>query len=110
MVKFTRGVLRSNTHRVVNPPGAQADSVRHSLVYFSRPNDEVLLKALRGSGVIDAVEGREEEGEVVSAKQHTLNRALGRRGVGDWQKSGGTEAMPGMRAVGGAMPEVAVRN
>jgi len=91
-VKLTRGVLRSNTHRVVSPPGAQADCVRHSLVYFARPNDEVLLKPLKGSEVIGRAEG-EEDGEAVTAKQHTLNRALGRRGVGAWNRSGGTEDM-----------------
>ncbi|KAJ9645768.1 hypothetical protein H2199_002808 [Coniosporium tulheliwenetii] len=50
MVKFTAGVLRSNIHRVVNPPGEQAESTRYSLVYFARPEDEVVLRALRGEG------------------------------------------------------------
>lgn len=31
MVRFTSGILRSNVHRVVNPPGLQADSTRMSL-------------------------------------------------------------------------------
>lgn len=92
LVKLTRGVLRSNIHRVISPPGAQADCVRHSLVYFARPNDEVLLKSLEGSEIIEMVD-REDDVEVVTAKQHTLNRALGRRGVGAWNKSGGTEDM-----------------
>lgn len=99
LVKFTRRVLRSNVHRVVNPPGMQGrpleegGMVRYSLVYFSRPSDEVMLRPLEGSKVIDArkVEGKEEEGEVVSSKEWVLRRALGRRGVGDWGKSEGTE-------------------
>lgn len=53
MVKFTAGVLRSNIHRVVNPPGEQGGETRMSLVYFSRPEDEVVLKVLEGSAVID---------------------------------------------------------
>jgi len=36
LVKFTKGVLRSNIHRVVSPPGGQAGTTRYSLVYFSR--------------------------------------------------------------------------
>jgi len=53
MVKFTAGVLRSNIHRVVNPPGAQADETRMSLVYFARPEDAVILQTLEGSDIID---------------------------------------------------------
>jgi len=94
LVKFTRGVLRSNIHRVVNPPGEQADEVRYSLVYFARPENDILLKALEGSAVIG--EGKEEEGEEeITAKEWILRRALGRRGVGDWSKSNGTEYVRG---------------
>jgi isopenicillin N synthase-like dioxygenase len=32
MVKFSAGLLRSNLHRVVSPPGRQAELVRYSLV------------------------------------------------------------------------------
>ncbi|GAB7341311.1 hypothetical protein MBLNU457_7581t1 [Dothideomycetes sp. NU457] len=92
MVKFTRGVLRSNIHRVVNPPGEQGDATRMSLVYFARPEDHVLLKPLEGSRVVDAnkVDGEEDE-EEITAKDWILRRALGRRTGGDWGKSGGTE-------------------
>src|SRR5215471_17061948 len=41
MVKFTNCLLRSNIHRVMSPPGLQADTTRYSLVYFSRPEDGV---------------------------------------------------------------------
>ncbi|KAJ7721834.1 hypothetical protein DFH07DRAFT_760243 [Mycena maculata] len=40
------GILRSNMHRVVNPPGAQGKNYRFSLVYFARPQDSVVLRAL----------------------------------------------------------------
>ncbi|KAF2171909.1 hypothetical protein M409DRAFT_63449 [Zasmidium cellare ATCC 36951] len=82
MVKFTAGVLRSNIHRVANPPGAQAGETRLSLVYFNRPGDEVILKVLEGSEVIEerrresGIDG--EEGEGVTAKAWILNRAFGR--------------------------------
>ena len=52
MVKFTAGLLRSNIHRVVPPHGEQAGLARHSLVYFSRPENAVVLKRLEG-GLID---------------------------------------------------------
>lgn len=52
MVKFTNGLLRSNIHRVVSPPGDQAKETRYSLVYFSRPEDDVVLKRLEGSDII----------------------------------------------------------
>jgi isopenicillin N synthase-like dioxygenase len=47
--KFTNGLLRANMHRVTAPPGAQGDFLRHSLVYFLRPNDGVNFKRLEGS-------------------------------------------------------------
>lgn len=96
MVKFTAGVLRSNIHRVVNPPGEQAAMTRYSLVYFARPEDEVLLKRLEGSEMIDeAAKGMGDE-EVVSSKEWVIRRALGRRGVGSFDKSEGTEAISKM--------------
>ncbi|KAG9231349.1 hypothetical protein BJ875DRAFT_536610 [Amylocarpus encephaloides] len=61
MVKFTRGVLRSNIHRVVSPPGEQACHTRYSVFYFSRANDEVILKGLgRGDVILRAKDGEEE--------------------------------------------------
>lgn len=105
LVKFTRGVLRSNTHRVVNPPGEEQGSLtRMSLVYFARPNDEVLLRALQGSDIIDArkVSGEDEgKEEVITAKEWVLRRALGRRGVGKYEDSEGTEGMRGNARSGG---------
>lgn len=83
LVKFSSGILRSNIHRVVAPPGPQGSVTRYSLVYFCRPEDEVLLRSL--------VEGGEVEEEEVSAKEWILRRALGRREKDGWEKSGGTE-------------------
>lgn len=78
LVKFTAGVLRSNVHRVCAPPGPQEGLVRNSLVYFSRPEDEVVLRRLKG-GLVDAqpvVEGR-GWGEEMTAKEWTWRRSVG---------------------------------
>ena len=94
MVKFTAGILRSNMHRVSNPPGEQADSTRMSLVYFARPEDDIILKVLEGSRMIDEKKAQSNDDaadEEITAKDWILRRALGRRAGGNWDKSGGTE-------------------
>ena len=78
MVKFTNGLLRSNTHRVVSPPGAQAECTRYSLAYFARPEDNVILKRLEGSCVIPELREGEVEEEITS-KEWILTKALGLR-------------------------------
>ncbi|KAF9054222.1 Clavaminate synthase-like protein [Panaeolus papilionaceus] len=40
------GILKSCVHRVVPPPGAQAEHERWSLVYFARPTNDVYLEPL----------------------------------------------------------------
>lgn len=87
LVKFSNGLLRSNVHRVVAPPGRQGAETRWSLVYFCRPGDGVVLKSLVG--------GEGEDEEEVTAKEWVLRRALGRRKAGGWEESLGTER--GMR-------------
>lgn len=94
MVKFTNGLLRSNIHRVVAPPGAQGDLTRYSLVYFARPEDDVLLRRLEGSHRIPEL-GVGVEEEVVNSRDWIIRRALGHRvqvpeGI-DVQKVRGTE-------------------
>ncbi|KAI9720755.1 MAG: hypothetical protein M1828_005546 [Chrysothrix sp. TS-e1954] len=46
MVQFSGGQLRSGKHRVVAAPGEQAKLDRYSLVYFVRPEDDVVLEDL----------------------------------------------------------------
>ncbi|PLN86017.1 Clavaminate synthase-like protein [Aspergillus taichungensis] len=95
MVKFTNGLLRSNIHRVVSPPGDQADSTRYSLVYFSRPEDSVMLRRLEGSIRIPVLQDGDVE-EQVNSKDWIIRRALGRRGDAkdiDFEKSAGTEML-----------------
>lgn len=92
MVKFTNGLLRSNIHRVVSPPGEQGGCTRHSVVYFARPEDDVLLRRLEGSKLIPELDGTEEE--EINSRDWVLRRALGRRGdvqSVDFEKSVGTE-------------------
>ena len=60
MVKLTRGLLRSNVHRVTSAPGAQAEYPPFSLAYLARPADTTLMKGLEGSSVIPKL----AEGEV----------------------------------------------
>ncbi|THU77800.1 Clavaminate synthase-like protein [Dendrothele bispora CBS 962.96] len=44
---FSGGILHSNIHRVVPPPGEQSKLNRCSLVYFTRPGNSVVLRALK---------------------------------------------------------------
>lgn len=94
MVKFTNGLLRSNIHRVVSPPGSQADTTRYSLVYFARPEDDVPLKRLSGSSRVPPLPPGAEE-EEINSKDWIIRRALGHRvdlhQKIDFDKSLGTE-------------------
>ncbi|THV05873.1 Clavaminate synthase-like protein [Dendrothele bispora CBS 962.96] len=56
------GILRSNIHRVVPPPGDQSKLDRWSLVFFFRPGNSVLLRALTEQSPIiaDAVNNADE--------------------------------------------------
>ncbi|KAF4626760.1 hypothetical protein G7Y89_g11396 [Cudoniella acicularis] len=117
MSKFTRGVLRSNIHRVVSPPGEQAEYERWSVVYFMRPGDDVALKPLE-SDAIPKTEGKkmggdiggwiwgegeeEEEEEEMTAKEWILLQALRLRGkagrgngVNEYGKGKGIDEMSG---------------
>ncbi|KZP01751.1 Clavaminate synthase-like protein [Calocera viscosa TUFC12733] len=96
MVKFTAGLLRSNIHRVMSPPGEQADQTRFSLVYFSRPENSVVLKRLKG-GLIDAQPLSDQPEPEFTSKQWFLRRAhLNKKDKNwtpdNWTKSRGTEA------------------
>lgn len=88
LVKFSNGILRSNIHRVVAPPGEQGSVTRYSLVYFCRPKDDVILKSL-----VETEKKNEEGEEEVTAKEWILRRALGRRKADGWEQSEGTEAV-----------------
>lgn len=80
MVKFTNGLLRSNIHRVVSPPGEQAKEIRYSLVYFARPEEDVVLKQLDGSDVIPPLKKGAKE-EAMSSKEWIKLQAMRLRQV-----------------------------
>jgi len=94
MTKFSAGILRSNIHRVMSPPGIQGNLDRYSLVYFTRPEYEVKLRYLRDESdmirkrLIDT--GREDEKEEVYTSREWVNKmSLGRRSMMTWSYSGG---------------------
>jgi len=94
MAKFTNGLLRSNIHRVVSPPGKQGDYTRYSLVYFSRPENEVMMKRLEGSDKIpELAEG--EKDEDICAKDWIIRRALGHRHAINKEKAMDFESFQG---------------
>lgn len=91
MVKFTNGLLRSNIHRVVSPPGEQANTTRYSLVYFSRPEEDVLMKRLEGSSMVPPLPEGTKEDEI-NSKDWIIRRALGNRvGIPKVERLEGTE-------------------
>jgi isopenicillin N synthase-like dioxygenase len=77
LVKFSAGLLRSNIHRVVPPLGEQAKLTRNSLVFFSRPEDSVVLKRLRG-GIIDAQPESTVEEPQLTAHEWIMAKGTGR--------------------------------
>lgn len=94
MVKFSAGILRSNMHRVVAPPGNQDKLVRYSVVYFSRPEYDVSMKRVEG-GLIDLV-AKDDEMEVESTREWLRRRHQGRKvqffkGEESWEGAMGTE-------------------
>lgn len=61
LVEWTGGVLRSNLHRVIDPPGKQVQATRQSIAYFVRPADDGSMKRLRGSRVIPEMSPEEKD-------------------------------------------------
>lgn len=74
-VKWTHGVLCSGRHRVVPAPGAQGTFDRYSVVYFVRPEDDVVLKRLEAPGIPKLEAGVKEED--ITAKEWIIKQALG---------------------------------
>ncbi|KAI1371458.1 putative oxidoreductase [Hypoxylon crocopeplum] len=73
-VKFSNGVLCSGRHRVIPSPGAQGRWPRYSIVYFVRPEDQCLMKQLRGKGIPD---GPDEEAKALTAKEWIFRQSSG---------------------------------
>lgn len=65
-------------------------------MYFSRPEDAVVLKVLEGSKIIDEQKAKSPEfqgEETVTAKDWILRRAMARRTGNDFKASVGTEIL-----------------
>ncbi|KAF2105141.1 Clavaminate synthase-like protein [Rhizodiscina lignyota] len=76
LVKFTAGILRSNVHRVTPPPAPQDGITRNSLVFFSRPEDTVVLKRIEG-GIIDKQPREEKSEPEMTSEEWILRRSVG---------------------------------
>lgn len=101
MTKFSAGILRSNIHRVISPPGDQAEYHRYSLVYFTRPEYDVKLRYLGKESEMIRKQLRDTGRENVVEKEYTsrewVNKmSLGRRNMSTWSPSGG-KAMDNLR-------------
>jgi len=100
MAIFSGGILRSNLHRVLPPPGVQSNLERWSIVFFTRPGNSVVLRALVDeSQMIDhAVAGTpEKKFETGSTALDWFSRRIrnqrinNRKGPETWMASRGTE-------------------
>jgi isopenicillin N synthase-like dioxygenase len=69
MVKLSDGVLKSNIHRVVTVPGLNEVVDRYSVVYFSRPENNVLMKSLMNNG-----KKEQSEDQVLTAQEWIARR------------------------------------
>ncbi|KAK5166274.1 uncharacterized protein LTR77_008535 [Saxophila tyrrhenica] len=77
LVKFTAGILRSNIHRVVPPAPPQDGLTRNSLVYFSRPEDAVVLRRLKGGLINQQPQTEKDQEPEMTAQEWTLRRSVG---------------------------------
>jgi len=100
---FSGGILRSNLHRVVPPPGEQGKFERWSLVFFTRPGNSVLLRALVedspmiAESVARTPEKNFETGSTAFdwfSRRIRNQRMKNRKGPETWMASRGTEANP----------------
>ncbi|KIP07528.1 hypothetical protein PHLGIDRAFT_105488 [Phlebiopsis gigantea 11061_1 CR5-6] len=98
---FSGGVLRSNIHRVVPPPKEQAAFERWSLVFFTRPANDVELRALteQSSIIAEAVENSPDPSKFSTLqtaqswyyRRTKYQRVKNRTGPESWHQSRGTE-------------------
>ncbi|OAX37523.1 Clavaminate synthase-like protein [Rhizopogon vinicolor AM-OR11-026] len=100
---FSGGILQSNIHRVVPPPGAQVEYERWSLVFFTRPGNSGVLHALVDSSplIAEAVKKQPdrnfETGSTAAAwfaRRIKNQRINNRTGPETWAASRGTEHTP----------------
>ncbi|KII93105.1 hypothetical protein PLICRDRAFT_151562 [Plicaturopsis crispa FD-325 SS-3] len=103
MTLFSGGLLRSNMHRIVAPPGEQGKYNRWSLAFLSRPGDSVPLRALvEDSPIIaEAAAARPQQNFETGSTagqwfaRRVRNQRLDlRKGPETWNASRGTEHAP----------------
>jgi len=103
MALFSGGILRSNMHRVMHPPGEQAAFERWSTVFFTRPGDSVHLKALVDESpmIAEAVAKAPEQNFDTGCTSYQWftrriknQRMANRTGPETWAASRGTEHKP----------------
>ncbi|KAI0892065.1 putative oxidoreductase [Annulohypoxylon nitens] len=75
-VRFTNGVVCSGRHRVIPSPGAQGPWPRYSIVYFVRPEDQCLMKSLKGKDIPES-QDNEDEGLTATEWIYRKSAALG---------------------------------
>jgi isopenicillin N synthase-like dioxygenase len=96
LVEWTGDILRSNEHRVIAPPGKQADYARFSIVYLVRPERKVSMKRLIGGIIPSAAEDGKEELSF-TAEEWEMRKAMALKAGADCARSRGgreIEALP----------------
>lgn len=94
MTVFSGGILRSNMHRVISPPGAQAAITRASLAFLSRPGDSVELRPLADLSemVREAIEkGEKGRWETGCTAGEWFNRRVKYHRISNLKVSGGNQ-------------------
>jgi isopenicillin N synthase-like dioxygenase len=71
--RLTNNVLRSTTHRVVNPPPPFSEAPRYSIPFFLHPNSEFLIKSLEGCVTAD---NPERYPEPITANEYLTQRLI----------------------------------
>lgn len=66
IVEWTGGLLRSSLHRVVRPPGRQAEVPRQSLAYLVRPARSMTMQRLRSPVIPSMPPGEKDDTSSVS--------------------------------------------
>ncbi|KAJ7600575.1 hypothetical protein C8J56DRAFT_1010430 [Mycena floridula] len=98
---FSGGILRSNMHRVLPPPGDQVTHERWSLVFFTRPGDSIKLRALAEESpmIAEAVANNPDKAKFETGatsiewftRRIKNQRIKNRTGPETWMQSRGTE-------------------
>ena len=91
MVKLSGSRLKSNIHRVVTMPGLSEVVDRYSVVYFSRPENNILMKS-----IMNNEEEEQDEHQVLTAQEWLTRRVKNSqianyKGESTYKMSQGTE-------------------